>query len=189
MASSSASRTAASAPKSACSRKAWRAVPISAAVRPSFERKPGRSRVVCSAAWTRLVTLTLAGMSASAAAGYRQPKPCRSVSTRGRVGLGPGRLFRLGGGFFGREDIGLHCEGDGASGVRKGQLEVPRQTAERPAVGVDEERRPQPVGEAARLSVQGLPAPAARKAAALAKGWTSGRCPAGPSRSAYPAPG
>ena len=89
---------------------------------------------------------------------------------KGRVGLGPGRLFRLGGGFFGREDIGLHCEGDGASGVRKGQLEVPRQTAERPAVGVDEERRPQPVGEAARLSVQGLPAPAARKAAALAKG-------------------
>ena len=86
------------------------------------------------------------------------------------VGLGPGRLFRLGGGFFGREDIGLHCEGDGASGVRKGQLEVPRQTAERPAVGVDEERRPQPVGEAARLSVQGLPRPGGEEGGGFGEG-------------------
>ena len=89
---------------------------------------------------------------------------------KGRVGLGPGRLFRLGGGFFGREDIGLHCEGDGASGVRKGQLEVPRQTAERSAVGVDEERRPQPVGEAARLSVQGLPRPGGEEGGSFCKG-------------------
>ena len=89
---------------------------------------------------------------------------------KGRVGLGPGRLFRLGGGFFGREDIGLHRKGDGAPGVRKGQLEVPGQTAERPAVGVDEERRPQPVGEAARLSVQGLPRPGGEEGGGFCKG-------------------
>ena len=54
MASSSvpAALAAAREAKSACSRKACRAVPISAAVSPSLERKAGRSSVVCSALCT-----------------------------------------------------------------------------------------------------------------------------------------
>ena len=162
---------AARAAKSACSRKAWRAVPISAAVRPSFARKPGRSSVVCSALWTMPVTLTLAGTWASSAAGYCQAKPCRSASVRAGSACASGLSSSSGSG-------GSTPSGSACCTVRVMVLPVSAKGSSRSSAS---RRRGPPLGwtsRAARSQSAKLfacrpsvcTAPASRKAAALVKG-------------------
>ena len=172
MASSSvpAALASASRAKSACSRKACSAVPISAAVRPSLERKPGRSSVVCSALCTMLVTLTLAGTCASAAAGYCHAKFCRSFFTSAES------VFGVSSG------VSVSISSDSCTASSHTLIAIVLSVCTNSSSRLPESCRSTPpsgcTSSAARSQSAKLlacwcsvaPAPAARKAAALAKG-------------------
>ena len=99
--------------------------------------------------------------------GKARPQLCHKGRVRGRRGL-RFQLLRLL--FLFR----LRCfrQGDDhrAAGVRKGQLQIPCQSPQRPAAGMHQQRRPQPVGKAVCLPVQGGTRPRRQKRRRFGKG-------------------